>query len=763
MNEQIRLEVIDREGWQKELPLERTIVHIGSDPRSDVVLEPARGGGVAPLHAQLIAANSGLGYQLVNLGDTDILLGSSGDQVLPPRSVTRLADGLLFKLGEFTLIFHCGDEGPSAGFAGTPGDSRYIGLKLSLSQTRLGPKRSLEGRVTVSNLGDRSGAQFNLELEGMEPDCFDIEPGPILAAGATKEVSFRLYHRGDKPIAGDRRIVIRAEAPNAYPGEEVTVSQAIEILPLYRHSLRLLSPDRVEPAPQVEAQPAAVRVTPPSAVATEPSPQTEDWWTASPAVTKEPKPRVPAASRAEATHAPQAPAPAPSRAASPAAEAKPPVAESAAPVAPAAPAVEPAPVVEVAPAVAAAVPLPAAEAAPPRAEVTLAAPAVEPASVVEVAPPAVEAAPRPVVEEATPPAEVALPAPAAEQVAVQAPRVEPAPAPPKKGWAARLVEVIPFFRPKRTAPPPDRVEAIVQPPTATAAMVEANPLPAVESEPVEVEGEATAVADIVQEQESPETSLPPEIQEWLVEPEAPALALDEGEAPPAAEPIALEPVPEQRVSEAGPQSQPVLEEQPADRPGLEGVEQPEGAPRVEEEGLPTVEALPEESPRKRRALKLKASPPPEMKEVWTPPVEAGPVPAEDWWTPQYGSKETAEEERVLKLKADAPPAEKAEPSPPPVEDWWTAEASSKDMSATRPVLKLKASPPAEKEPKQAPVEAGPPPPAEDWWTAEVGEDVEVPTEKRQVLKLKASPPPEKEAEQTSAEGEPPPAEDWWTP
>src|SRR5512136_2561617 len=270
MNEHIRIEVIDREGWQKELTLDRTIVHIGSDPRSDVVLEPARGTGVAPLHAQLIAANSGLGYQLVNLGDADILLGPSGDQVLPPRSVTRLADGLLFKLGEFTLIFHCGDEGPSESFAG---DSQYIGLKLSLSQTRLGPKRLLEGRVTVSNLGDRSGAQFNLELEGMEPDCFDIEPGPILAAGAMKEVTFRLYHRGDKPMAGDRHIVIRAEAPNAYPGEEMTVSQTIEILPLYRHSLRLLSPDRVEPEPQVEAQPAAVRVAPPPAPATEPSPQ----------------------------------------------------------------------------------------------------------------------------------------------------------------------------------------------------------------------------------------------------------------------------------------------------------------------------------------------------------------------------------------------------------------------------------------------------------------------------------------------------------
>jgi hypothetical protein len=749
MNHHIRLEVIDREGWRKEVTLDRTIVHIGSDPRSDVVLEPARGAGVAPLHAQLIAANSGLGYQLVNLGDTDIVLGSSGDQVLPPRSVTRLAEGLLFKLGEFTLIFHSGDAGPSESFAGTAGDSRYIGLQLSLPQTRLGPKRSLEGRVTVSNLGDRSGAQFNLDLEGMEADCFDIEPGPILAAGAMKEVTFRLYHRGDRPMAGDRRIVIRVEAPNAYPGEEMTVAQTIEILPLYRHSLRLLSPDRVESTPQVATQPTPVKTAPPPAVATAPSPQTEDWWAAPPAVTKEPKPRVPAAGGAEAPHAPQAPAPAPSKVTAPAAETKPPVVESAASVAPAAPAApvaEPAPVVEVTPAAVEAAP-------PPAAEATLAAPAAAPAPSAEMSPPAVE--------EATPPAEAAPPA--AAQSPLQAPQAEPAQAPPKKGWA-RLVQAIPFFRPKQAAPPPDRTEAIVQPPAAPP-MAEAHPLPVVESASVEEEEVAAGIVQEVQEQETPEAGLPPEPQARPVETEAPLLVPDEAETTPAAEPIPLAPVHEQSAAEASPQPEPVPGDQPAglSGPGEESVEQPEVAPRAEEGSPLPSEVAPEEAPKKRRALKLKASPPPETKEVWTPPVQAGPAPTEDWWTPQFGPEGTAEEERVLKLKADAPPAEKAEQASPPVEDWWTAKPGSKDVTTTRPVLKLKASLPAEKQPEQATVEAGPPQPAEDWWTAEAGEDAQVPAEKRQVLKLKASPPPEGEAEQTPDEGESPPAEDWWTP
>jgi hypothetical protein len=304
-----------------------------------------------------------------------------------------------------------------------------------------------------------------------------------------------------------------------------------------------------------------------------------------------------------------------------------------------------------------------------------------------------------------------------EQAAVHAPRAEPAAVPPEKGWA-RLVRAIPFFRPKQAAPPPDVAEAIVLPPAATPATVEAGLLPATESAPAEEE--QTAAAGIGREQEMPATGRPPEPQEWPVEAAMPMPAPGQGEMTPAAEPAPPAPAQEQWVPEAGPLLQPSSGEEPATPPQAEGRRQSEVVPQTEEGGPPGVEVASEEAPARRRALKLKASPPPEVKEVWAPPVEAGPAPAEDWW-------------------------------------------AAEETSATRPVLKLKASPPAEKEPKQSPVEAGAPPPAEDWWTAEAETDAEAPAEKRQVLKLKASPPPEREAEQTPDEGEPPPAEDWWTP
>jgi hypothetical protein len=98
MDQDYKLEIIDRDGWVKEQALEKPINYIGSGPRSDIVLEPTRGGGVAALHAQLIVSNQGQaapvsyaapgdsGCQLVNLGDSDILLGATGEQALPPRS-----------------------------------------------------------------------------------------------------------------------------------------------------------------------------------------------------------------------------------------------------------------------------------------------------------------------------------------------------------------------------------------------------------------------------------------------------------------------------------------------------------------------------------------------------------------------------------------------------------------------------------------------------------------------------------------------------
>lgn len=233
MNQQNRLEIISQPGWRREWPLTKDIIYIGSAVTCDIVLDEHFGGGVAPLQVQLVAAAAQNGaYKLINVGHTPITVGEAQ---LGPQSIVVLTDGLQFKLGEFTLVFHGGDQ-PGAGAAHK---SRSIGLKLEMPSIQMTPLQSLEGIVTVSNLGRRVGARFDLTLEGMEAGCYDIAPGPLLSSGAEKGVIFRLHHLGNQPLAGKRRIIIRAVSPETYPGEQATVSQVIEVLPYHRHRLNL--------------------------------------------------------------------------------------------------------------------------------------------------------------------------------------------------------------------------------------------------------------------------------------------------------------------------------------------------------------------------------------------------------------------------------------------------------------------------------------------------------------------------------------------
>jgi len=275
------IEVIDKEGWRKRFGIERAITHIGSDPRNDIALESWRGGGVAPRHLQLIALPNGRGYRLVNLGGGEVVVG---EERVPPRASADVAPGTSVKLGDFTLIFMAGGDRVAerlspeavtpAVIAPTPparppappparppapqppavveeeveeaaveGDRRseVIGLEVSLPRTRLSPDEPLEGTITVRNLGERTGVQFRLEVEGWPAECYEIGPAPILFPNAERDVPLRLYHpRGGPPLAGKHTIRVRATAPGEYPGEVATVSQEVEVEPFYDHSVRVL-------------------------------------------------------------------------------------------------------------------------------------------------------------------------------------------------------------------------------------------------------------------------------------------------------------------------------------------------------------------------------------------------------------------------------------------------------------------------------------------------------------------------------------------
>ena len=261
-----KLEITDRDGWYKEFELGKNLIYIGSDPSSDIALSASRGAGVAPRHLQLVCGQGDRQrYYVVNLGDANVVLGQAGDRIIAPHSAVDIAPGDRLQLGEFVLVFstRAGEARPEpAAVVGRQGPDRVvstpaaqrrvaaqeqhhsavIGLQLFLPYTTLDPERPLEGTVTLRNVGKKPGAQFRLEVEGLETDCYDIGPGPILFPNAEKEVPLRIRHpRRPEPAAGEHRITIHASAPEAYPGETATVSQVLQIIPFYHHTLRLVS------------------------------------------------------------------------------------------------------------------------------------------------------------------------------------------------------------------------------------------------------------------------------------------------------------------------------------------------------------------------------------------------------------------------------------------------------------------------------------------------------------------------------------------
>jgi hypothetical protein len=259
----MNVEIIDGNGWRRAFPLEKNLIHIGADPRNDIVLETSRGTGVAHRHLQLIAIPGEVQrYRAINLGEADIPLGDTGERALAPRSMLELADGESLKLGEFTLVFRlAGIAAPIPAPVFQPStagaevrlpavdpaqeeDSDVIGLQLSLPGQVLSPEHSLEGIVTVHNLGNQPGAQFKLQVTGLDSDCYEIGPGPILFPNVEKGVFLRLDHpRKPSPPAGRHLIYVRATAPEAYPGQSTTVSQELMILPYHSHTLQIVPVD----------------------------------------------------------------------------------------------------------------------------------------------------------------------------------------------------------------------------------------------------------------------------------------------------------------------------------------------------------------------------------------------------------------------------------------------------------------------------------------------------------------------------------------
>ncbi len=246
MAQESRIEVINKFGWHKVFVVDKPIIQIGRDARNDLVLDDGFENGIAPRHAQLLpSAVNPQGLRVVNLSDQDILVFAQAGEgtPLPPPSATisprasgEIASGDLLKMGDFSLIFQGGAS-----------YSEVVKLHIDMPGKQLALDRPLTGTLTIHHVGNKAAVQFKIELEGLDPDSYEIGPGPVLFPNAEKQVNFRLLHpKRPYPPAGPHQITFHVTAPDADAGEGATVSTESEVAPIYRHRMRVVVMDSPE-------------------------------------------------------------------------------------------------------------------------------------------------------------------------------------------------------------------------------------------------------------------------------------------------------------------------------------------------------------------------------------------------------------------------------------------------------------------------------------------------------------------------------------
>ena len=250
MPQQNRVEVINKYGWRKDFVIDKPIIQIGRDARNDIVLDDGLESSVAPRHAQLLPSSvNRQGMRLINLSDREIQHIAGGGNALSAaggiavataptlavaaRASAEIAGGDALKIGDFTLIFHGGEQ-----------QSGVLKLDVETTGKLLALDRPLNGVLTIRHLGSQAAVQFRIEVEGLDPDVVEMGPGPVLFPNAEKQVPFRLQHpRRPYPPAGAHRITFFVSAPDAYPDERASITHEIEIAPFYRHKVRVVVMD----------------------------------------------------------------------------------------------------------------------------------------------------------------------------------------------------------------------------------------------------------------------------------------------------------------------------------------------------------------------------------------------------------------------------------------------------------------------------------------------------------------------------------------
>lgn len=295
------LKITELDGWGKIVPLDKSVIKIGSGSYCDVQLPSS---DIAPLHLQVFYSSElPTSCRVVNLASPVEYRHRTKTELIGSLSTLDLHNGCRIRLGDYTIGFSLPLSGE------VEEEPHSMAASLHFGDQVLRPDSPLEGLLTVKNLGNDKTCQFQVALAGLPADCYLIDPIPLIYPSAQEEVRVQLFHKTTYPTAGWKKITMTITAPASYPGEALIIEQEIYVTPIFDQKLEIFddlhpfeklseaaslavsaelqpigtpapavevpgpaAPVPVVPIPPVEPLRSAVPV-PPAAVETQPAPE----------------------------------------------------------------------------------------------------------------------------------------------------------------------------------------------------------------------------------------------------------------------------------------------------------------------------------------------------------------------------------------------------------------------------------------------------------------------------------------------------------
>ena len=245
----MELLIIDKSGWSMPVKIQRAITKVGSASSNDVQLQSPQ---IAALHLQIFySPDLPSSCKIFNMSSEIRVRSGQELRSLSTYATFDVRDGDEILLADYRIKLTL----PMT--ANVLQATKLIDASLSFADPVLRPEYEAVGHLTIKNAGNHPSCQFQVDVDGLPTDCYQIDPIPLMYPGAQEDVRVLIIHHGQTPAAGLKQVIFNITAPESYPGEKCVIQQGIFVSPVFEQSLELID----DVAAAKARIPAAVPVT----------------------------------------------------------------------------------------------------------------------------------------------------------------------------------------------------------------------------------------------------------------------------------------------------------------------------------------------------------------------------------------------------------------------------------------------------------------------------------------------------------------------